>query len=264
MTAFHSETRPAAGDVHVARNVMVRMRDGVHLATDIYRPAVGGIPVAGKLPVLLERTPYDKTGVNHADRTRDAPQPLARPEVAGQFARAGYIVAIQDCRGRYGSEGRFEKYLSEGQDGFDTLAWLRAQSWCDGRIGTFGLSYGAHTQAALAALGPPGLAAMFLDSGGFSSAYHSGIRQGGAFELKQATWGYKHALLSPATMCDPARKKALEAEDLRGWFARMPWSKGNSPLRAAPEYEDYLLEQWQQRRFRPLLEARRDLCPGKL
>lgn len=251
MTVYQSETRPAEGDIHIARNVMIRMRDGVHLATDIYRPAKGGVPISGKLPVLLERTPYDKTGVNQSDRTRDAPQPLARPELAGRFAQAGYIVAIQDCRGRYGSEGRFEKYLSEGEDGFDTLAWLCAQPWCDGRIGTFGLSYGAHTQAALAALNPPGLAAMFLDSGGFSSAFHSGIRQGGAFELKQATWGYKHALLSPATMRDPARKKALEAEDLRGWFARMPWSKGNSPLRAAPEYEEYLLEQWRNGDFGP-------------
>ena len=79
--------------------------------------------------------------------------------------------------------------MSEGADGFDTIAWLCAQSWCNGKIGTYGLSYGAHVQAALASLAPRGLAAMFLDSGGFSSAYHSGIRQGGAFELKQATWG---------------------------------------------------------------------------
>ncbi len=251
MTLSQIQTPTTAGGVHVMRDVMVRMRDGVHLATDIYRPAQGGKTAASKLPVLLERTPYDKTGTNHADRTRDVPVPLSRPQMAESFARAGYIVAIQDCRGRYGSEGRFEKYLSEGKDGFDTLAWLCAQPWCNGRIGTFGLSYGAHAQAALAALNPPGLAAMFLDSGGFSSAFHSGIRQGGAFELKQATWGYKHALLSPETLRDPARRQALEAEDLRGWFTRMPWSKGNSPLRAAPEYEDYLLEQWRSGTFGP-------------
>ena len=79
---------------------------------------------------------------------------------------------------------------SEADDGYDTLAWLMRQNWCNGRIGTFGLSYAAHTQAALACLDPPGLAAQFLDCGGFSNAYRSGIRHGGAFELKQATWAF--------------------------------------------------------------------------
>jgi len=103
-------------------------------------------------------------------------------------------------------------------------------------------------------LAPPALAAMFLDSGGFSSAFHSGIRQGGAFELKQATWAYKHAILSPETEADPARRKALEAEDLRAWFHLMPWSEGRSPLAAAPEFEHYLLEQWRTGLFGPYWE----------
>lgn len=238
-------------DIIVARDVMVPMRDGIRLATDIYRPASSG---DAPLPVLLERTPYGKTGVNHADRSLANPEPLSKPEIAAAFARAGYVVAVQDCRGRHNSEGLFTKYVSEGADGFDTIAWLRAQPWCNGKIGTYGLSYGAHVQAALASLAPPGLAAMFLDSGGFSSAYHSGIRQGGAFELKQATWAYRHALLSPETARDPARKRALESEDLKDWFSRMPWSKGNSPLRAAPEYEDYLFEQWHHGTFGPYWE----------
>ena len=238
-------------EVQVTQDVRVRMRDGVHLAMDIYRPVVDGAIVSTPLPVLLERTPYDKTGTNHADRSREQPIPLSKPQIAEMFARAGYVVVVQDCRGRFASEGLFEKYLSEGVDGYDTIVWLRRQSWCNGKIGTYGLSYGAHTQAALACLDPPGLAAMVLDSGGFSSAFHSGIRQGGAFELKQATWAYKHALLSPETARDPERKRALESEDLREWFGRMPWSKGHSPLRAAPEYEDYLLEQWRSGTFGP-------------
>ncbi len=234
-----------AGEVVVERGVMVAMRDGVRLACDIYRPA----DLAGPSPVLLERTPYDKLGVNHADRTAAAPVPVSKPKIAAQFARAGYVVAVQDCRGRYASEGVFEKYLMEAEDGFDTIAWLAAQPWCDGKVGTYGLSYGAHVQSALACLNPPALAAMFLDSGGFTSAYHAGIRQGGAFELKQATWAYKHALLSPRTAADPARKAALEAQDIRAWFGRMPWAEGASPLSAAPEYESYLLEQWRTGRF---------------
>jgi len=82
----------------------------------------------------------------------------------------GYAVAYQDCRGRYRSGGQFTKYLSEAEDGCDALAWLVRQPWCNGRVGTFGLSYAAHTQAALGCLDPPGLAAQFLDCGGFSNA----------------------------------------------------------------------------------------------
>ena len=115
------------------------------------------------------------------------------------------------------------------------------QPWCNGRIGTFGLSYAAHAQAALGCLDPPGLAAQFLDCGGFSNAYRSGIRHGGAFDLKQATWAYNNAL---ADAKDPAVKAALKAQDIKAWFARMPWHRGDSPVSAAPEYENYLFEQW--------------------
>ena len=113
-----------------------------HPASDIYLRAIGGNPIAEANPrVLLERTPYDKLGTNQADRSCYNTQPLSKPGDRRSLvrARAG-VVAIQDCRGRYRSEGLFEKYLSEGSDGFDTLAWLRAQSWCDGKIGTYGLS----------------------------------------------------------------------------------------------------------------------------
>jgi uncharacterized protein len=87
----------------------------------------------------------------------------------------------------------------------------------------------------------PGLAAQFLDCGGFSNAYRSGIRHGGAFDLKQATWAYNNAL---ADAKDPAVKAALEAEDIRAWFTRMPWRIGQSPVSAAPDYGNYLFEQW--------------------
>ena len=90
---------------------------------------------------------------------------------------------------------------------------------------------------------------MFLDSGGFSSAYHSGIRQGGAYELKQLTWAQKHALLAPETLADPARRAALEAENIRDWIGVEKWRTGHSPISAAPEYEDFILEQWREDRF---------------
>ncbi|MEO9131288.1 MAG: CocE/NonD family hydrolase [Sphingomonas sp.] len=232
------------------RGVMVPMRDGVELATDIYLPASAGSGAAAAFPALLERTPYDKSGTNHGDFTVADPEPRSKPEIARDFAAAGYAFVLQDTRGRYGSGGRFTKYLDEAEDGVDTLAWIRAQPWCDGRVGTLGLSYSAHVQSAMACLDPPGLGAMFLDSGGFSSAFHSGARQGGAFELKQLTWARKHALLAPETEADPVRKAALEAEDIHAWIGRR-WQRGASPLTAAPEYEDYILEQWDNDRFSP-------------
>ncbi|MGV3479553.1 MAG: CocE/NonD family hydrolase, partial [Sphingobium sp.] len=232
--------------MNVISDAMVPMRDGVRLATDIYLPP--DWREGDRLPVLMERTPYDKRGSNHGDFTRDEPRLRSKPEIARWFAEAGYAFVLQDCRGRYGSEGVFTKYLNEAEDGADTLAWLLEQPWCDGRVGTMGLSYGAHVQSALACLDPPGLAAMFLDSGGFSSAYHGGARQGGAFELKQLTWARKHALLAPESEADPVRRAALEAEDIGVW-ARRRWRRGYSPLAAAPEYEAFILEQWENDRL---------------
>ncbi|MBI3506541.1 MAG: CocE/NonD family hydrolase [Proteobacteria bacterium] len=225
-------------------DVSVPMRDGIRLATDVYRPGRAGKPVEGRFPVILERTPYGKSAASRSERTAADPKPVGRADIAGYFVAHGYVVVYQDCRGRHGSEGAFTKYLDDGPDGYDTVAWLAEQPWCDGRIGTMGLSYAAHTQAALGCLAPPGLAAQVMDSGGFSSAYHGGIRQGGAFELKQATWAFNHALQAPEIVRDPVRRAALEATDLRAWFARMPWRPGHSPLRFAPEYEAYLFEQW--------------------
>ena len=167
----------------------------------------------GPFPVLLERTPYDKSAPSRSERTAAVAAPRSRAEVAEYFVRHGYAVVYQDCRGRYQSGGRFTKYLSEAEDGYDTLAWLMRQPWCNGRIGTLGLSYAAHTQAALGCLDPPGLAAQFLDCGGFSNAYRSGIRHGGAFDLKQATWAYNNAL---ADAKDPAVKAALQAAGHQG------------------------------------------------
>jgi len=175
-------------DMKVERAIMVPMRDGIKLACDVYRPAAAGQIVPGAFPVILERTPYGKGQTSRSEITRHHPErPQSRQEVAAFCVHHGYVVIYQDCRGRYGSEGVFEKYLTEATDGYDTCAWLVHQAWCNGRIGTMGLSYAAHTQMALASLNPPGLAAMFVDSGGFANAYQSGIRQGGAFELRQAT-----------------------------------------------------------------------------
>ena len=239
----------AAYEVLVEEDVMVPMRDGVRLATDVYRPARGKNPAAGRFPALLERTPYGKKLVSRTEIDRGQLAAQRRPEVAAWFVRHGYVVVYQDCRGRFGSEGQFIKYLAEGEDGCDTIAWIAAQPWCDGRVATMGLSYAAHTQVAAACLAPAALAAMVVDSGGFANAYSSGIRQGGAFELKQVTWAFKYAKDSPLAAADPTVRAALEREDLFEWFKVMPWKPGHSPLRRVLEYEDYVFEQWTHGEF---------------
>jgi hypothetical protein len=235
--------------VEILRSVKVEMRDGVRLSTDIYLPSGDGKSGVGPFPVLVERTPYGKHNETIRERTALDPRPVRRGEIAARFARHGYAVVVQDCRGRYESEGRFKKYLGEAEDGFDTLTWVTQQPWCNGRIGTYGLSYAAHTQTALVSQRPPGLAAMFIECGGFANAFRGGIRHGGAFELKQATWAHKNALQSGAAKRDAAVHAALAAEDIGAWFSAMPWQRGHSPLRWVPEYESYLFEQWEHGTF---------------
>jgi hypothetical protein len=111
------------------------MRDGVRLSTDLYFPAPGDEP----RPVIFIRTPYDKG--------RDS----WYREDTDRFLERGYVVALQDVRGRYQSEGTWVYGKHERDDGYDTLTWLAAQSWCSGKIGTYGCSYHGQVQVQLAA-----------------------------------------------------------------------------------------------------------------
>ncbi|MBM3523838.1 MAG: CocE/NonD family hydrolase [Alphaproteobacteria bacterium] len=226
--------------VVVESDVMVAMRDGTRLATDVFRPA----DARGPLPALLERTPYGRR-----ETCRHEHPARSRGEIAAALAAAGYVVAVQDCRGRYGSEGRFEKYLGEDRDGADTLAWLARLPGCDGRVGMHGFSYGAATQIAAASAGAPALHAIIPEAGGFLNAHRSGVRQGGALNLKQVTWAYREALNSPAAARDPAIRARIAAFDIREWIRRLPWRAGESPLAALPEYEAPLLDLWTHAAF---------------
>ena len=197
----------------------------------------------------MERTPYGRILTSFRNITAASATPETQLQVAETYVRQGFVVIFQDCRGRYDSDGEFIKYVNEGADGFDTCAWLAAQPWFDGRLGTMGLSYAAHTQVALACLRPPILKSMFVDCGGFSNAFQDGIRQGGAFELKQVTWAYNLGLESKEAQSDPRLKRALGDIDLKAWFASMPWKRGHTPLSLLPGYEDYVYEQWEHGRF---------------
>lgn len=217
------------------------MRDGTRLVADVYGAS------ASPRPVLLERTPYGRDAQRTSDQA-SASAPVPEPaEQAMIFDEAGFVTVRQDVRGRGASEGAFEKYVNESEDGFDTISWIRDQPWCDGRVFMTGVSYSAHAQTAAAAVGAP-LAGMILDSGGLWNAYEAGIRAGGAFELKQATWALRHARAS-AVRRSEAQRRALEAVDVASAFGDMPWHRGNSPLTAAPEYEHYLFDQWGRQRF---------------
>ena len=207
------------------KDVMVEMRDGTKLAIDIYRPAKAGAPLADKLPVLLQRTPYNKDSLAGSAR---------------YFAQRGYVVAVEDMRGRYKSGGSFGKYdETSATDGFDTIEWLATQPYSNGTVGMWGTSYGAHTQADAAKLNPPSLKALLLNFGGLSNGWKVKIRNHGAFELgQQLGWAFDEAGAG-----DPLVRAALEVEPVEKWFAAMPLRKGLNPLSISPEFETYLLEQ---------------------
>jgi len=122
------------------------MRDGVRLLADVYRPAGHG-----RWPVILERTPYDRTvGASFANQLN-----------AIRLAGAGYAVVIQDVRGRFGSEGDFYPFTAEGQDGLDTIEWAAEQLWSTGDVGMAGSSYRGYAQVLAARECPPALKAWF-------------------------------------------------------------------------------------------------------
>jgi hypothetical protein len=229
-------------DVIVQHNAMVAMRDGIKLATDIYQPARNGSAVRQSFPVLLQRTPYAKEA--HSPRHGSI-------EISNFLASHGYVVVIQNVRGRGPSEGVFVKYLADGNDGVDCCKWLLEQPWCNGKIGTMGLSYDAHTEGALACAGAPGLAAMFIDCGAFANAFQDGVRQGGAFEMKQVTWAYNLMQEAPGVADNPPLLAKIKQVDIKDWFARLPWSRGNSPLSLVPDYENYVFDQWENGSFGP-------------
>ncbi|GAX82516.1 hypothetical protein CEUSTIGMA_g9943.t1 [Chlamydomonas eustigma] len=238
-------------DFVVLEHHMVPMRDGVRLATDVYRPSHGSEQPDnsyGGRPALLHRTPYCKERSPNTERSLLPDGTLTDPmdvtEIAERFARRGYVVVIQDCRGRYKSEGVFTKYTNEGEDGVDTLEWICSQPWSNGKVGTYGLSYCAHVQLSMACLAPPGLACMFLESGGFWDAFLDGVRHAGAFTMKQVTWAFRNAKVSPEVTSNPDVKAQMEAMDIRDWFKTLPWREGNSPLSLAPDYERYIFEDW--------------------
>lgn len=212
--------------VTIERDVEMTSRDGVILRADVYHPAA-----PGRYPVLLMRTPYGKSG-----KGRMAQHPEAR-----FYPLRGYVLVIQDVRGRGRSDGEFFPFLREGPDGYDAVEWAAGLPWSNGVVGTTGQSYLASAQYALAPLAPPGLRAMSPVAGG-ASPFRTTVYRSGVFELawrlayfvnleresyvRAGTYSEHRARLDsyvvdPAVPMSPLTDEAIQHLPIRDWGTRL-------------------------------------------
>jgi putative CocE/NonD family hydrolase len=190
------EARPAERyEVTVERGVPAKMRDGAILRADIYRPRA-----EESFPVLLQRTPYDKRGA---------------VDFGYKAAARGYVVVVQDVRGRYTSEGEWYPFQQESTDGYDTVEWAASLPHSSGKVGMFGGSYVGATQMLAAIAAPPHLAGIFPVM--TASNYHDGwTYQGGAFEQWfNESW-------TSALAQDTLSRHVRDNSNALDWVAQLP------------------------------------------
>ena len=195
---------PESNAIKLETNVAVPMRDGTTLYADVYRP-----DGPGPFPVMLQRTPYDKT------------TPLAMVMLDPiKSAKHGYATVVQDTRGRFTSEGQFYCFADDINDGYDTVEWAASQPWSTGKVGMYGASYVGATQWLSAMSRPPHLAAIAPNV--TASNYHEGwTYQGGAFELgfnvswtlAQLTLANFKTIASGRNVPEGSRQKLVDAVD---------------------------------------------------
>jgi uncharacterized protein len=215
--------------VTVEHNAMAVMRDGTKLRADIYRPKA-----EGKFPVLLVRTPYDKTQEMEFG--------------VGATAR-GYVVVAQDVRGRFQSEGEWYPFKNESQDGYDTVEWAAALPYANGKVGMIGGSYVGATQYLAAIAKPPHLAGICPNV--TASNYHDGwTYQGGAFEQWfNESW-------STGLAMDTMQRRVQSGQKTVAWAEKLPLTtypvlEAPSAEGLAPYFADWLAhpnydEYWKQ------------------
>ncbi len=228
--------------IRIDSHVAVPMRDGVRLYADVYRPRL-----EGRFPVLVVRTPYgvQRDGV-HEGKIR--------------FARNGYAVVVQDVRGRYESEGKWEPFRNEAQDGYDTIQWAGRQPWSNGKVATEGGSYLGHVQWRAASLAPPGLVAIF-PAVASTSIYHNWAYLGGAFRLSfNYGWG---VVRMPSRIMLPQYWHEAEyaPEELRyeSILRHLPLNLGDlaSSNQAVKHYRDWLTHQSYDEYWRAISDEER-------
>jgi len=218
--------------VVIDRNVPALMRDGVTLCADVWRPNA-----EGRFPVLLLRTPYGK----------QVPQLMPNAGVdALRTVAEGYVVIVQDTRGRGASAGTWS-FECEGDDGYDSVEWAAGLPYSDGNVGMYGISYLAFAQWMAAINKPPHLKALFVQQ--FGTCIHSFMAQGGAFHLGGALlWA---AVQAP----DSILRRAATGENvlpllgeldvllnsLPDAYARLPLAGSNELIsKVSPYYDDWL------------------------
>lgn len=209
-TAIRAQSAVQDSAVVVDSNVAIPMRDGVILRADILRPGLDG-----RHPVLVYRTPYNK-------RSADAALSTAR-----KAAARGYVVVLQDVRGRYASDGEYVAYQQEGRDGYDTIEWAAAQPWSNGSVGTYGLSYPGAVQWLAAIESPPHLKAM-VPAMTFASPmqfwYSNGVWDG-----SWTAWIYRNIA--------PDRRRRLGLGRAVPWDSVKDRIRGTLPLFAMKDLE---------------------------
>ena len=191
--ALNASGQPYRVTIH--SGVAVAMRDGVKLTADIYQPEA-----EGKFPVLLERTPYNRAGGAGS---------------ASAMAAHGYVVVIQDTRGRFDSQGEFYPFRYESQDGYDTVEWAAGLPYANGKVGMFGGSYVGATQMLAALSSPPHLVA--IQPYVTASEYYDGwtYQNGALMQWFASSW-------SSGLAVDTLRRKASGLQDPKSWVAQLP------------------------------------------
>lgn len=208
----------------IEKDVVIPLRDGTRTVGDLYRPA-DGTPV----PALVMRNPYDR------EVELRAVDPLPTPS---KLTERGYAVLITDVRGRFASEGTFTPFVDEGRDGYDTVEWVAAQPWCDGRVGVYGPSYLGVTTLLAARERPPSLRCA-LPIVTADDYFNDWVYRGGAFQLDFAGgWAQGVAAVSAQRLAagPPARRRGRDPAAGRGRHVR--------PLTALAGVSDHEIAPW--------------------
>jgi putative CocE/NonD family hydrolase len=209
----------------VERKVMMPMRDGVRLATDIYRPK----NASGAVPIVFSKTPYN---FNYWDVRNRVPADMS---TALAVVKRGYAYVVQNERGHFFSEGHYDILGAPITDGYDAIEWLSKQPWSNGKVGTTGCSSTAEWQPAVASLGHPGFAAMNVQGfgagvGRVGPYYEQGNwYRGGAVQMLFITWIYgQQNQVRPMFPKDTPRDDLVAASRLFDLAPQMPpvdWAK---------------------------------------
>ena len=215
--------------VAIQQGVSIKMRDGVSLVADVYRPVSDDV-----FPVLLERTPYNRAG---------------EIQTANQLCAHGYIVVVQDTRGRFGSGGEFYPFRNESADGYDTVEWAAKLEQSNGKVGMFGGSYVGATQMLAAMAVPPHLVSVFPYV--TASEYYDGwtYQNGAWMQWFSSSW-------TSGLAVDTMRRKSESAQAPKDWVNTLPLGdyailSAPQPSSLAPYFRDWLTHErddayWQQ------------------